>query len=487
MNVYWINPMRTRPSFAMSLSPFLLGLILLGRPASASADEKAVVVPVEPPQAQPLPTPVQQPPQGTNVEAAKPAGDATTDPDSAATTQIGIQRLPGSAYPADPIRGIPYGSLGLTFHGQQWPYMPGPVNGGSRFVIGLSGWGWIDTAYQKFSPWGNNPNIDQSRIKYWKQQARLVMRATPTYSFDNDWFVQGQAEFVATEDQTIDRSQVGGADTDDLWLRVGQWKKWDFQIGRYEGWEVFHLGMGLDQNTFERIGAYGQGDKYNAQFYGVTDNQFRPSGAAGNVGLHYYPTRYLRFELLGTVGSLGQNPVLATRPVAILDFGWVKFKAGTEYQRLSGQQADDRTSTTSKGVGGAVQFVLDPHVEFGFNAAQGTVWSIAPDGQFLTKPSLTRTSFGGFANVSNGNPKHPLVFGVGSLFTRNVDQNDVRKNGVVDNYWHLQNFVAAQYVAFNQLYIKVVGGYARGHWNTAEPLAYDDEMYSLRVRFSFYF
>jgi len=42
--------------------------------------------------------------------------------------------------------------------------------------------------------------------------------------------------------------------------------------------------------------------------------------------------------------------------------------------------------------------------------------------------------------------------------------DDVFANGVVDNYWQLQNFVAVQYVAFQQLYIKLVGGYARGHW-----------------------
>jgi hypothetical protein len=477
--------MRTRPSFAMSLSPFLLAVILLGRSGSAAAQDPAQGQPAAPA----TPTPTEQPPQGPKVEAATAAAeDAPADPDPGPVTQIGVQRLPGSAYPSPETRGIPYGSLSLTFHGLQWPYMPGPVNGGSRFVIGLSGWGWIDTAYQKFAPWGDNPNIDQSRIKYWKQQARLLMRATPTYSFDRDWFVQGQAEFVATEDQTIDRSQVGGADTDDLWLRIGQWNKWDFQVGRFEGWEVFHLGMGLDQNTFERIGAYGQGDKYNPEFYGVTDNQFRPSGAAGNFALHYYPFRFLRFEWLSTVGSIGQTPVYSARPVAILDLGWVKFKAATEYQKATAQQADDRTNKTSKGIGGAIQFIPSRHLEFGLNAAQGTIWSIAADGQFLTKGSLTRTSYGGFANISNGNLKHPLVFGVGSLFTRYVDQNDVHMNGTVDNYWQLQNFVAVQYVAFSQLYIKLVGGYARGHWINSEPaISYDDEMYSVRLRFSFYF
>ncbi len=152
----------------------------------------------------------------------------------------------------------------------------------------------------------------------------------------------------------IDR-RIGGADTDDLWLRIGQWNIWDFQVGRFEGWEVFHLGMGLDQNTFERQGADGiyESGAYPIQFYGLTDNQFRPPGAAGNMAVHYYPFRFLRFELLGTVGSLGSTPILATRPVAILDFGWLKLKGGVEYQRLTNQQASQALFKRSPKVLGA--------------------------------------------------------------------------------------------------------------------------------------
>ena len=77
----------------------------------------------------------------------------------------------------------------------------------------------------------------------------MLLRVTPTYSFA-DWFVQGQVELVGTENQGVGREISGGAaDTDDLWLRLGQWNRWDFQVGRFEGWEVFHLGMGLDQNS----------------------------------------------------------------------------------------------------------------------------------------------------------------------------------------------------------------------------------------------
>ena len=73
----------------------------------------------------------------------------------------------------------------------------------------------------------------------------------------------GQAEFVATEmnglpcrmpvaltPTIVARASADGA--------LGRTKS-----GRFEGWEVFHLGMALDQNTFERSGAFGQGDVFN--------------------------------------------------------------------------------------------------------------------------------------------------------------------------------------------------------------------------------
>ncbi len=456
-------------------------------PAEAPPSVPPAAAPVDVAPA-PSPEPVAPPREATAV-AGSPAPPPEPAAEATPVTEIGLQRLPGSAYPEPQTRGLKYGSLWLTFHGLQWPYLPANP-GRDRFVVGISGWGWLDTSYEKFGPWGPNPNLENGRIEYWKQQGRMLLRVTPTYSFD-DWFVQGQVELVGTEDQTVSRSDVGAADTDDLWLRVGQWNKWDFMVGRFEGWEVFHLGMGLDQNTFERQGASGPGEAaYPIGFYGLTDNQFRPQGAAGNLAFHYYPFRFLRFELLGMAGTFSNGPAVATRPVAILDFGWLKLKGGVEWQHITGQTASDETDVTSKGVGGAIQFVFEPHIEFGLNAAQGTVESTDSMGRRSLLGSLTRTSYGGFMNLSNGSDRHPLLFGIGGLFSRHVDQNAVAIPGVVDNYWLWQSFAAIQYVAFQQLYIKLVGGYSRGHWFTASsnpPLEFDDEVYSVRLRFSFYF
>jgi len=444
--------------------------------------------PAAPKPAPPVPaTPPPANPAAPLVAAPAAPTPAPPSPEPTSIAEVGLQRLPGSAYPEDQIRGLRYGSLWLTFHGLQWPYMPSVTNG-PRFVIGVSGWGWIDTAYQKFAPFpSTGPNYEQDRIKYWKQQARMLLRMTPTYALDRDHFIQGQVELVGTGDQTIGRADVGGADTDDLYLRVGKWGSWDLQFGRFEGWEVFHLGMGLDFNTFERRGAVGTSDP-NISFYGLTDNQFRPPGAAGNFAWHYYPLRYLRFELLTMAGSFS-GPAYAARPVGILDLGWFKLKLGTEYQHVGANQVSDQTDVTSRGVGGAVQFVFAPHFEFGFNAAQGTVVSIDRMGAESPEGSFTRTSLGAFANVSNGDPRHPLILGIGSLITWTEDQNGIAPNPV-DRYWLYQGFVAAQYVFYDVFYVKLVAGYSRAHFSTAgnDPrIEFDNEMYSARLRFSFYF
>jgi hypothetical protein len=447
-------------------------------PASTAATTTTTPVPVEPP-----------PPPGT--EGTPRAGEwAKPDSEPAAITEVQVQRLPAYAYPAPQTRGLPFGSLWLTFHGLQWPYMPA-VNGDQRFVVGVSGWGWLDTAYQKFGPWGmGQATLGSARLKYLKEQGRMLLRITPTYAFRDGLFIQGQVELVGTLDQTGNRSDLGGADTDDLYLRVGKWNSWDLQLGRFEGWEVFHLGMGLDQNTFERAGAAGAPafSNYAIGFYGLTDNQFRPTGSAGNAALHFYPLPFLRFELLGMAGTLFGNNAVAVRPVGVVDFGWVKLKGGVEYQKQTGQPVGDQTDVKLKGVGGAIQFVFLPHVELGFNGAQGTVESIDSVGRANLKGSFTRTSFGGFLNVSNGSPKHPVLFGIGSLFTKTEDQDSTITGDRVNEYWLYQGYMAVQYVLRGQFFIKLVGSFSRGHWDTNDPaIVFDNEMYSVRLRFAYYF
>ena len=133
----------------------------------------------------------------------------------------------------------------MTFHGMPWPYYP-------KTGIGVSGYAWLDTGYEQIDR-GTTALTEPHEVKYLLQQGRGVVRVTPTFSLA-DWYVQGQAELVANKDQTVSQAN-GTVDVDDLWVRTGYWKSWDVTVGRFEGFEVYHFGMGLDVNTLERLGA----------------------------------------------------------------------------------------------------------------------------------------------------------------------------------------------------------------------------------------
>src|SRR5262249_30792322 len=147
-----------------------------------------------------------------------------------------------------------------TAHGLQSPYFP-------HTGIGISGYAWLDNGYEKI----DRGDPTQADIKFWLQQGRFVFRATPTYT-SGRWFAQAQAELVATKEQPAGR--LGFADVDDLWVRTGYWGSWDITVGRFEAWEVYHLGMGLDINTIERNGAT-DSTLSAPSIYGVTFAYYR--------------------------------------------------------------------------------------------------------------------------------------------------------------------------------------------------------------------
>ena len=375
-----------------------------------------------------------------------------------------LELLPPSAYPEPRVRGIRGGSLWMTFHGLQWPYYP-------KTGVGVSGLVWIDTGYERIER--GRPGAQS--VKAWLQQGRLLLRATPTFT-RGDFFVQGQAELVANKDQSQRQPDI--VDADDVWVRTGLWNTIDVQLGRFEAWEVYHFGMGLDLNTMERDGA--TDDMFGVpQIYGVTYAFYRPQGV-GQAAVHIYATDFLRFELGSQLGSEFGSNALAGRPVAVLDLGWLKLKGGVEYKKLTDQKDGLQGETTQRGGGGALQLVFDPYVELGFNGALGLVDRIASDGSTDEKGSTTAYSLGGFAN---GRIVEDLLIGAGVNMTKLHDIHYDDMIGDNGQFSHLQAFVALQYLAADTLYIKLVGAYAKGdfHPTFGEPV-FDNSMYSVRLR-----
>jgi hypothetical protein len=321
----------------------------------------------------------------------------------------------------------------------------------------------------------------------WRQQGRFVGRITPTYSTRDGWFVQGQGELVlnGASDTTV---AMHGENTDDLFVRVGKWHWADVTAGRFQGWEVYHFGMGLDLNTLERDGARTDRNQPPG-IYGVTHLWDRMDGP-GKLATHFYPTDYLRFEVLGVVGSNSNNQV-GVRPVGILDLGWVKLKLGAEYEKQSprAQSPNFQNKIENRGVGGALQFVLDPHVEFGFNGAQGLTDNYNNNGVLDAGLSETRTSLGGFVN---GRIHGPLLVGAGVNSTRRNNLKTNATTGEHDVSTHLQVFGAIQYTLFDSFYIKMVVAYADAHYNmlsdeAAQRQDYHNRSLSGRLRLMYLF
>jgi hypothetical protein len=404
-----------------------------------------------------------------------------------------IEQLPAGAYPEGtpdgglfgtsfslgaPTRGIWGGSLWLTFHGLQWPYMP-------KTGVGVSGYAWVDTGYEEI-------RRDQARTdrKFWQQDARAVLRVTPTFSRGR-FFVQAQVELVGIKDQfaaLADRAQ-----TDDLWVRLGHWNRWDLQLGRFESWEVLHLGMGLDVNTLERKGAEDFGVTAAVTPYLVRfPFETRPSGP-GYTALHLYPTGFLRFELLGIAGpdANGMNS-LGTRPAMIVDLGMLKLKVAGEYTKArqrdeykdaNGVIGPNPNRTIQRGVGGGILFIIDPRFEAGANASYGRAEEWTTNG-LVGDRTFDILTVGGFANVRITGD---WIAGAGAEFTRKTDENfaGTTTAGYFDQ---LQGFGALQYVVARRLFIKGVVGYARATFAAGgSTVDLINTMYSGRVRVMYLF
>ena len=399
---------------------------------------------------------------------------------SSASPLLGpVERLPADAYPAPTTRGLYGGSLWLVpdLHGEQWPYYP-------KTGIGVSGYVWVDTSYERLSPGeplnGSTGFPGSTATKEYLQQGRFVLRATPTWS-DGKYFVQGQGELVATQISTTTSGVFWSAD--DMWIKTGMWKVFDLQVGRFQAWEVYHLGMGLDLYTLERGGA--TGPLGIASIYALDSLMYRQD-SLGQGALHLYPLDWLRLEVEGIYGSVSGLNTVGVRPVAVADFGWLKLKAGAEFSDATGTSDNAKAETRQQGVGGAVQFVFDPTIEFGLNGAYMTQDFRNDQGLIDTGRTFYVYSLGGFVNARIIDR---MLVGAGLDYTYKQDNDfdmTLNRNEIFDQW---QGFGALQYLLFDQLFIKAVVAYALADNQpilTTSPV-YKNEMWSGRLRLQYLF
>jgi hypothetical protein len=380
-----------------------------------------------------------------------------------------VERLPSSAFPAWKTRGIKGGSLWLSMHGIPWPYYP-------KTGIGVSGSIWVDFGYESIK----RGDPTQSNDKFLLNQSRAVLRATPTYS-RGDWYVQGQTELVANGDQSTPQPLNLGAD--DLWIRTGEWKSWDIQAGRFEAFEVYHFGLGMDVNTLERKGPTDT-TRSPPEVPGLRQFYYRQN--IGNLAVHKYIGDFLRLELLGQYGFDEGLNSYGIRPAAVFDLGWLKLKGSANIRKQFALSDKSKEQRFRRGGTGAIQFVLDPYFELGGNystelvdhySTQNAADPSADRGSFDGLGSVTTTAYGGFANAR---VIEDLLVGVGMNWVTEEDQ-------VQGSFKTQQGFGAIQYLVGGQLYIKLVGGYAKANLHPGGKPAWENTMLSGRLRLMYLF
>jgi hypothetical protein len=407
---------------------------------------------------------------------------------------MGPETFPGR------LRGIYGGSLWLEpdFQGMPWPQ-------NTRTGLGVSADFWVDSGTAAISR--GTQLLPNSDLLY--QQGQALLRLTPAY-VQGRFFAQAQVELIGNLCQSTISICLssGNFTTGDLFVRVGKWNAWDLKVGRFRAWEVYHFGMGMDPYTIERLGAGMFGvdtlttPKLEApSVYGATYLWERPSeGMVGYAALHLYPTEYLRFELLGKLGTDNNRADNATgdtpwnyaggRPTLIFDVGWFKFRLAAEYQKRTATsqtldpavgKKDPVPNRVQKGVGGSIQFVINPVVEFGVNAGIGKQEDVDAFARPVLENSFTTKSVGGFANLRFTDH---WVTGVGVNWTTQTDTYLATGSSLNDFTSHLQGFGALQYRPLGHLYIKAVVGLARANFLPTDLAVaeWHNDMVSGRIR-----
>jgi hypothetical protein len=425
-------------------------------------------------------------PESVPSKSKVPPAPAAAPAHAAANIAPGIvEQLPASAYPEPVTRGLYGGPLWLDMQGLQWPYMP-------KSGIGISGYGWIDGNARLIR--SGNPSISPE-FKELLDQGRFLLRVTPTYT-NGTWFVQAQAEIVANTDQYDLQPSPGVVSADDVWVRTGELQRWDLTFGRFQGFDVYPLGMGLDLNTYERLGAFDPSFTGSPNGYGSVPSLYnadylfyRPSASrVGDIALHLYPVQMLRFEFLSQFGDDGVLNYAGARPAAILDLGWLKLRAAVEYQYKFAEDPAPTAKNTiqNRGGAGSVQLVFAPYVEGGLNVGYAVIdVNDAHAGGEDRGLSGNRFSMGGFIDVVPAPETLPnLMLGGGANY---ATFHNILLSGAEEST-NLQWFGAAQYLFYQQLYVKLVLGYAKSHFNNlATTSPYDDDMFSLRLRVQYIF
>ena len=331
------------------------------------------------------------------------------------------------------------------------------------FPIALSGYFWVDSGYMsRDNARSADPDQDANYM-----QGRCVLAAEYYQELDG-LFAKARTEFIGFVNE-FTKSQFE-AHVLDAYAQFGQ-KAWDFQIGRFLAWEVYHRGAGIELYTAEEAGALGGPALYWLQLTrGLKDE-------AGQLAFHLYPTDWLGVEVAGVYGQESNQNVFGVRPVVDFHLGGFQAIAGFEYLAQRPQKDIDKTEVTSSGFAAKLQYSF-PWLTVGADFAMGSVDYTDIQGLTDSEKTLDRTSVGGFANLEL--PSSTL--GVGFHYTTQDNEQGEQNT-------HQQAFVSYLFrLPIDGLSLKAVYGFALANIEDADVDAtWENSMHSVRLRLAYDF
>jgi hypothetical protein len=350
----------------------------------------------------------------------------------------------------------------------------------------------LDGGYVRYS-W----NTSDPPEKVYDSRGRFVVGPLLTRDLGNDYFLRitGQVVDWVREVPGVPSAQYQ-INADDVYVQVGKQGLWDFMAGRFLTWRVFRKGLGFDLYTLEDLGArsvpnFSDPSGRFKHMYEVDTIFMRDSGLvpSGRAAFHLYPTPWSGIELVGSYGRLdgGQN-VLGGRLAGGIKPKYFSLLVGAEYEGWSAAQAVagcDKCGTEKKyGVGGSLAFTPVQAIEIAFSAAYGKdkTWGIVQGAAYSED---TIHSLGGYLQLDVGSLVMPrsLIVGIAPFRTEYRDDGGT-------NIYQRHDQIAA-YVAyplgFNNSVVKLVFSEAIGYQQPPNPPNVDAHMYSVRLRFAYYY
>lgn len=329
--------------------------------------------------------------------------------------------------------------------------------------LAFSGQLWIDTGFLLRD--NTQPGVYDEKDPY--LNGRFVLGVEYRRSV-GDLTATARAELLGLAHEFRDAKYEPHAQ--DVYFKLAG-ARWDLQVGRFLGTEVYYRGQGIELYTAEEAGA-----KNGPPLYHLNLARGQADGV-GQVAVHWRPSDRVTLELGSLYGLTSAQGAYGARPVVDVSLGGLRVVAGYEWVRYQALLANDKARSTAQGFGGRVQYTLRG-VTAGVDYARRADDVVQIDGLADAARSGDLQSVGGFVDAELWRGS----LGLGYHYT-------TQDNDKSEHNWHQQAFVSYLYrLPIDGLSAKAVFGFARASIeNVDNSSTFENDLQSFRIRILYEF